>query len=298
MPSTAAPTREDMSFFAPHLEDRICILCEDTWNPEEDGDLPQHIPKFHGIMKGACTPCYRRFMFGLWADASSWSQIVFLNYLFIQGVLHSTPYHSGPLFAESEGLTAGFKRLHSYGIFTKESQPYSHEHFVNFPHAPGRIAECKQRLCLCFSIPTSHPLLPRRKVEALMQGLFNHREIYATITSDTHEYPRSVTRLQGAAIVEAVGNTDRLYSFQASGERRKYTVSKSGMAETEELLPEAKFDRETVAWGRYHGHALQGVLHGFCEALPIYSLGANIKLLDIEVFARAWNVDLDLQALV
>jgi hypothetical protein len=196
------PTRIDLSSVTPPFEDRLCTSCARNWNPQEDGTRAEHVQEFHGIMKGACTLFHDHFVFGLWADASSWSQIIFINYTF-KGTLYSTPYHLGPLCPESEVLIAGYKRLRSDGIITTDSQPYTHEIYSNMPYLPSQILEYKQWPDLCFEISTSHPLIPRSKIDALVQGLLKHRRIYATIHSTFHDYPQHGTAVQGACFVEA-----------------------------------------------------------------------------------------------
>jgi hypothetical protein len=181
--------------------------------------------------------------------------------MFIKGVLHSNPLNFAPLDAESDGLIAGFKRLHGYGIITVGSQPYKHEIHINMPHLPSQVLESKRRPEMSFAIPSSHPLIPRAKVEALVQGLLNHPQMYATINSDIHDHPQSGPHVQGAQVVRALDTTDELYSYQTSATEPFYTVTKFRLAETEELLSEAIFQHATQAWGTYRGKAAGLLMH-------------------------------------
>jgi len=291
-----APTRIDLSSVEPHapFKDRNCPICRRNWNPQPDCAGAEGVRKFRDILGYACNCCNCRYIYGLWSDASSWSQIVFLNYIFIKGVLLSIPWHFAPLDAESDGLIAGFKRLDGYGIITTGSQPYEHEIHINMPHLPSQVLESKQRPEMSFAIPSSHPLIPRSKVEALVQGLLNHPQIYATINSDIHDYPRSGLDVQGAQVVRAWDTTDELYSYRTSATELLCTVTKFRLAETEELLPEAIFQHATSAWGTYRGQAADLLMHDrFDEDSPAHKLGSDIELLHMWVFARAWDVDLE-----
>jgi hypothetical protein len=296
------------------LPGRTCVECHKKWEPSLE------FAGYTGTMRDQCENCRFDSVAGLWTEATSWEHIVALMFNFICGRIFCTPDHGGPLDPESTQLILGLERLHEYGIITYDSQPYNHSSGTR-----GKYDwEEKQRPYLVFHIPTKHPQIPEKNVKALVKALLERENVFTTIWSDWDTYPESeddyedgtdstLDEQDGMQKVAALHNTDDLYAFQSSTASRSHP----GVTKNREVaggkrlqdVPYAPCTRLQRFVGNswdvgYFAPQEQGVdwpfvsVSGVPEGTPMYDLAEKMRVLTIQVWAKRWDEDIDLPALV
>jgi hypothetical protein len=242
----------------------------------------------------------------LWQEASTWAQVVFLNYPFLRGRLWSTPLHCAPLCEESAEINPGFQRLHEYGIITNNSQPYMREIqdeseccWRETP-AAERFLEYVQRPFLEVSMPTLHPDVPKEKVEDFVYRLPNHPSVDVTVCSELDKYPQFADKHQGRRQIKALDTADPLYSLSSSSGNIYHSTLMLRNAPTAEELQSTPWQIGEGTPGRLDNRVPYGPINFFLEndEQPICSLSRKMKPLCLLIYAKEWHVDLDVQAVV
>jgi hypothetical protein len=288
---------------APSTSQATCVKCN---RPAiGGGDDPKVV--YTGPVLDLCIRCLNKQVFQLWNESSSWSEIVALNHAFVSGKTWSSTTQGASLDPESAPLIPGLKRLHDYGIITTSSQPYSHGKRVT---AEGETLEYKQRPFLEFTLPAMHPNVPKDKVHALIHALVAHDTVCASVWSNRDKYPIDAP---GATDIQPLTDDDPLYAYRTSTtEIRCPCVTKVRKAQTQEELSTVPWNENcTVVRGGYQEFFIWGeedpgrpgmseiqAIFQAREGSPLYGLLEKMKTLTVEVWAREWDVDLDLPALV
>ncbi|KAF2450174.1 hypothetical protein P171DRAFT_468584 [Karstenula rhodostoma CBS 690.94] len=126
----------------------------------------------------------------LWMSAPEWGCLVKANRAFMEGKLHCTPYHMGPIFPETKADLADFLFLHDYGIITTDSQAWMQE---EVKQGSFWIQE-RQRPYVCLSFPTQHPKFSEDNAFRFVQALYKFAEknsAVPVIIWNTYQHPQS-----------------------------------------------------------------------------------------------------------
>jgi hypothetical protein len=287
------------------VEAQTCNACNRLWDAWKFRNDPKDTA-YSGALFECCPDCRRVYVNSLWQEASTWAQVVFPSYSFLRGRLWSTPLHRAPLCEESAEINPGFQRLHEYGIITNNSQPYMREIQGEFEcfwrktPAAERFHEYVQRPFLEVSMPTLHPDVPKEKVEDFVHRLLNHYSVDATVCSELDKYPHFADKHQGRRQIKALDTADPLYSLSSSSGNIYPSTFLTRNAPTAEKLEATPWQICEGTPGRLDNCAPFGPFRFILRngEQPICSLSRKMKTLCLLIYAKAWHVDLDIQAVV
>jgi len=151
-------------------------------------------------------------------------------------------------------------------------------------------------------------------VLALKTALLEHECLDATVWSHWDDYPEAMENVPNVQAVAALGNAEELYHFRSSTAERRPCVSKERGAKTTELLADNPWDDITFVNGSYRTNLPLGYFspqdtavemwspyvscNGVPEVTPMFELSKDMRTLSVEVWAKRWDVHVDVQALV
>ena len=219
-----------------------------------------------------------------WHEASSYADCLALSRAYLRDERRSNPLMAGSIQPETFPLVPGLLRLHDYGIMTLESQPHDDGGPIvdhDYDDWSLKWRQRVQRAWLSFLIPRTQNQLPLSNIDAFCEAILAH--------------PRIMTRIVGVApsSTEAPIVSQNIDSIDENGYCR---ISDVRMACTERELRNTAYELETVIppWekdcpeGRWPVDWIDGDWPAVEATRP----------LEIDIVARDWDDDLDLQALV
>lgn len=109
-------------------------------------------------------------------NTRDYGQLLYLNKLFIKGVLPATRYHRGPLNADSVLLARKLLQIHDYGLFTTDGQGPVHETGHNVKS--GLFWEDQQKPYIIFYVTRFTP-----EVATLLRTLMSNPKLVCIIGS-------------------------------------------------------------------------------------------------------------------
>jgi len=130
-----------------------------------------------------------------------YGQLLYLNKLFIKGLLPATPYHLGPLHDDSVPLVQKLLRIHDYGLFTTDGQGALHKTGHNAKSS--EFYEIQQKPYISFYVTYNTP-----EAVTLLRTLMSNPALVCVIGSvkertyysNTLQRRYNVTRERGSTV--------------------------------------------------------------------------------------------------
>ncbi|KAI9673509.1 MAG: hypothetical protein M1822_009938 [Bathelium mastoideum] len=124
-----------------------------------------------------------------WRTAETYADIIKINARFLRGdTVDITPYSNEPIAPETEGLVPELLRLHTYGLFTENSQPAD---YGTFWEKTEGWWEVKENAYIVFWLPTHPSIVPQNSVDKFCELVQKREDLNRSIAT-LHPEPKTI----------------------------------------------------------------------------------------------------------
>lgn len=151
---------------------------------------------------------YEKPIAQLWFAAPDYQSVIDLNRKFLLGKMPLTPYHSGPLYPDSQAASSGLWKMHDYGFLTFDGQGFMDK--KSFKDYLGYWIWEQQRPYVMFLAPRG--TTNDRFCEALLRSEHVYCNIFdssnGTVCSNQKVYKWAITRGKNGPTKESLDNAE------------------------------------------------------------------------------------------